>query len=400
MSTNALTTAAACARATFGLQKSGMEGRGLRPRRSVDYTAKESTTATPGWLKLNPLSPTSPALAHAKQEAMSGKENVAFHAGRKGGSLPDVLEDVKPDPKPGKRKAASHPSTDAKPPPQQKAQPPAGAGKGAKARLKKEAQLATRGRNAGLQVLPAEAQHPGSASEPAAAAQAKPAARSRKSAPARAAAKRAADAADASPGPSAKKARVSQPDAGAADAAVDVQPVPGLPGVVHRGPVVAAALVAKAKQRRAPVSAAGFYSTSSGGASSGARAAKGRPEVPPAHAAGGSGGKAPAHAAGEQGAAQTQAAAERSGGAGAEAPVLAPLAPGAEPVSGRAPEPCQAAPGPPLPALPPAPAAAPSVSTALRRLQVRAYTHLITLLVQPFNRAFPQLKGVSVSCAW
>ena len=385
------------------LQKSGMEGRGLRPRRSVDYTAKESTTATPGWLKLNPLSPTSPALAHAKQEAMSGKENVAVHAGRKGGSLPDVLEDVKPDPKPRKRKAASHPSADAKPPPQQKAQPPAGAGKGAKARSKKDAQLATRGRNAGLQVLPAEAQHAGRASEPAALPQAKPAARSRKSAPARAAAKRAAGAADASPQPSAKKARVSQPAGGAADAAAGAQPVPGLPGVVHRGPVAAAALVAKAKLRRAPVSAAGFYSTSSGGASSGARAAKGRPGVPPAQAAGSSGGKAPAHGAGEQGGAQAQAAEERSGGASAEAPVLAQPAPDAEPVLARTPEAGQAAPGPPLPALPPAsalppaPAAAPSVSAALRRLQVRTDSLSDIAIQTSFQQRPPQLKRLHVS---
>ena len=350
-----------------------MEGRGLRPKRSVDYTAKEGSTATPGWLKLHQHSPTSPALAHAKQEARAGKENSAVLAGWKGLSLPNVLEDVKPDPKPGKRKASSIPGADAKPPEQPAAQQPAGAGKGAKARSKKNAQLAMRGRNAGLQVLPAEAQQAGRLSEPAAAPQAKPAARSRKSAPARAAAKRAADAADAAPVPSAKKARVHQADASAVDAAADAQPVPGLPGVVHLGPVAAAALVAKAKQCRTTKSASAI-SDSSGGASDGAKAAKGQAEAArtQARAAGSSGGKAPARGTSEQGGAQLHAAAERSGGAGAEAPVLARPVSGTEPVSARAADSCQAAPGPPLPAPPPAPAAGPSVSAALRRLQVRA----------------------------
>ncbi|KAK9828054.1 hypothetical protein WJX81_005637 [Elliptochloris bilobata] len=195
-----------------------MEGRGLRPRRSVDYAAKDVNTATPGWLMLNPHVPDSPALARARQEAGAGKENSKPPAGRKGKSLPEK-KDVKPDLKPGKRKLASTGSAAAEPPSVPEAQRPAAAEKGPKAHSKMAAQLATRGRNAGLQ------------------------------------------------------------DIGVATAA-PAQPVPGLPGVVHRGPALAAALVAKAKRRKG-AAAASHFSESTGDAGGSAERAAGQPERPP-----------------------------------------------------------------------------------------------------------------------
>ena len=391
-----------------------MEIRGLRPRRSVDYTAKDVNTATPGWLKLTTHETDSPALVRAKYDAEAGKENSKPPAGRKGKSLPEpqLAMDVKPDPKHGKKRAVSLPGA-AKEAPEPAAQA-AGSEKGGKAHSKKHAQLATRGRNAGLQVLPAEPQRDqqaGRLSDPNDQAQAKPAVRSRKSVPAHtAAAKRDADDADyAEPKPAAKKpraslrdadnaacaeakpapkkARASAPDAGAADArarpaakklrasAPDAtgapehaaQPVPGLPGVVHRRPAVAAQLLAKAKRhKKAGVGEVEFL-VSTGGAASADRTSL--PEAATALeqvlAAGvDAGGVAALRIAELPQAAQAEAAAP-------SAPQLPDLSQApARDSSGRALLPLPAAVSALAPALR-SPVASQTLGAALRRLQVR-----------------------------
>lgn len=388
-----------------------MENRGLRPRRSVDYTAKDVNTATPGWLKLTIHEPDSPALVRAKHDAEAGKENSKPPAGRKGKSLPEpqLAVGVKPDPKHGKKRAASLPGA-AKEAPEPAAQA-AGTEKSGKAHSKKHAQLATRGRNAGLQVLPAEpqrGQQAGRLSDPTDQAQTKPAVRSRKSVPAHtAAAKRDADDADyAEPKPAAKKpragprnaddaacadtkpapkkARASAPDAGAADARAKpaakklrasapdaagapeqaAQPVPGLPGVVHRGPAVAAQLLAKAKRHKKASDGEVEFSVSTGGAAASADH-PGLPEVATAlKQVVAAGGAAALRSAEQPQAAQAEAAAP-------SAPQLPDLSQApARDSSGRALLPLPAA----VPALAHAlrsPIASQTLGAALRRLQVR-----------------------------
>jgi hypothetical protein len=279
-----------------------MEGRGLRPRRDVDYTAKDVNTGTPGWLKLSAHGGDSPAVARAKQDAGAGKENSRPAAERKGKSLPEA-PDVRPDPKPAGKKRASapaHSGAAAEPGQPEAEEQRAGGKQGAGARLKKQAQQATRGHNADLEVLPsapaAAEQPPGRASEPGAGAPAaKPGARPRKSAPARAAAKREAAQADAEPAAgAAKKARVSQPEgeeAGAPEQAP--KPVPGLPGVTHGGGAAAPRPAAKPRRRAAGSAAAAFSDSSGDAAASAGRAGVAEAAAPPAPASGaGSAGQA------------------------------------------------------------------------------------------------------------
>lgn len=361
-----------------------MEGRGLRPRRDVDYTAKDVNTGTPGWLKLSAHGDDSPAVARAKQDAVAGKENSRPAAERKGKSLPEA-PDVRPDPKPAGNKRASapaHSGAAAEPGQPEAEEQRAGGKQGAGARPKKQAQQAMRGRNADLEVLPsapaAAQQPPGRASEPGAGAPAaKPGARPRKSAPARAAAKREAAQADAEPAAvAAKKARVSQPEgeeAGAPEQAP--QPVPGLPGVMNGGGVAAPRPGVKPRRRAANSAAAAFSDSSGDAAANAGRAGHAEAAAPPAPASG-------AGSAGQAEGAGAAAAQPRAAATDAVPPAQAAACgalPG--PAEGRAAP--ALAPAPPtlaqallvpLPLARASPGAGASAAVALRQLQARRLT--------------------------